>query len=135
MKKLDCKHDLSKEQFGTVELKALVLLQIVEEFATRAQVNDEAVVVRRHEGIVQLDQDRILKPLQDLPLSVHLVELDLIQLDSVLFDKFHGIKHAGGALADHVHSGKATGAEHLDEVKVSERRHAFGCAFLLNLFF
>ena len=90
MQKLDCEDHLGKQELGVSQLEALVLLEIVEQLATCAQIDDEAVVVCGDEGVVQLNEEWVFEPFKDLSLCVYLRKLDLILLHAIFLNEFHG---------------------------------------------
>lgn len=55
VQEFDGQNDFSEKEPSVGQLKALIFLEVVEELSTRAQVNDEAVVVCSDERVVQID--------------------------------------------------------------------------------
>ena len=120
VQKLDCQNYLCEEELRVGELEALVLLEVVEELATGAEINDEAVVIRGDKGVVQLHQEWVLEALKNLPLRVDLSKLDLVLLDALFLDQLHGIELPCRALPDHIYCGEASRAQHFYEVEVAQ---------------
>lgn len=120
VQKLHSQDDLCEEELRVGELEALVLLEVVEELATGAEINDEAVVIRGDKGVVQLHQEWVLEALKNLPLRVDLSKLDLVLLDAFFLDQLHGIELPCRALPDHIYCGEASRAQHFYEVEVAQ---------------
>lgn len=133
VQKFDCEDHLREQELCICQLKALVLLQVVKQLTASAQVDHKAVVVRGDERVVQLDEKRVLQPLKDLAFGVDLGKFDLVLLDAIFLNQFHGVQLARGPLSDHVHCRETARPQHLHEIEVTKRGHLFGATLLLQL--
>ena len=95
---LNRQDDLSYYHFCILFIKSLLLAEMIEQLASRAELKDEMQVLLSPECLDELNDERISQLMQDLPLQVCLLKLALVEqlLDA---DDFHRSQHAVAVLA------------------------------------